>query len=155
MRSHLSIYFPNSVHTGTEHVMRGIVAGAHAEAVACKCPYYIHRVQDVAEVPGSRGLMGMFGAARKKGRFLRLGIPVVNVSNATGPVEGMANVLSDDIEVGRVAARHLLDKRVPALSRGGPDRRELEPGTDAGLSGSRASPGMRRASRGLGPVRFS
>jgi LacI family transcriptional regulator len=110
MHDYLSIYFPNSVHTGTEQVMRGIIAGAHAEAAACKCPYFIHRIQDIAEAPGSKGLMGMFGAARQKEVFLKLGIPLVNISNVSGPVEGMANVLSDDCAVGRMAADFLLEK---------------------------------------------
>lgn len=110
MKSHLTIYFPGSVQTGTEQVMRGITEGAHAEAAACRCPFFIHRVQEISQVPGSKGMMGMFGASDQRKLFLKLCIPLVNVSNQRGPVPGMANVLSDDIAVGRMAAEHLLEK---------------------------------------------
>lgn len=110
MKSFLAIYFPSSAQTGTEQVLREVIAGAYAEAALCKCPFYIQQVRDMAEVSGSLGLMGMFSASIRKSDYLKLGIPLVNVSNYSGPVAGMANVLSDDATVGRMAAEHLLAK---------------------------------------------
>ena len=36
--------------------------------------------------------------------------PVINLSNSDGPVQDMGNLLSDDREVGHMAARHLIDR---------------------------------------------
>ena len=110
MKSSLAIYFPSSAHMGTEQVLREVIAGAYAEAAVCKCPFYIQQVRDLADVAGSLGLMGMFSASMRKSGYLKLGIPLVNVSNYSGPVTGMGNVLSDDAAVGRMAAEHLLAK---------------------------------------------
>lgn len=110
MKSYLAIFFPNSAQTGTEQVMRGVTEGMFEAAKTSGCPFFIHRVREIDEVQGSLGVIGMMGADQGRERFLKLGIPLVNVSNLRGPVPEMANVLNDDEATGRMAAAHLLEK---------------------------------------------
>lgn len=55
------------------------------------------------------GMIGYFmGGPVEKVRSLEL--PVINVANVEGPLEGMGNFLSDDVAVGRLAAEHLVSQ---------------------------------------------
>lgn len=110
MQSYLAIYYPNHTSPGSEQVLREVSRGAYEEAVANKCPYYIQHVRDLQGAGQSLGLMGMAGGERLAQQWRALGIPMVNFSNGKGPVPGMANVLSDDEAVGRLAAAHLREK---------------------------------------------
>lgn len=61
----------------------------------------------------SRHCVGVIGflSSREDQAFARaLTVPVINLSNGNGRLEGVGNLLSDDREVGRSAARHLLSR---------------------------------------------
>ena len=110
MKSYLAIYVPRNASQGSEQVLREVIAGAYAEAARCKCPFFVQQVRMEESVQESLGLIGMLSARSQTEKMLKLKIPLVNVSNLFGPVKGMANVLSDDDAVGRMAAEHLLSK---------------------------------------------
>lgn len=40
----------------------------------------------------------------------RPAFPLINVSNSSGPISGVGNLLSNDVAIGRSAARHLLER---------------------------------------------
>lgn len=110
MKSYLAIYVPRNVTQGSEQVLREVITGTYTEAARRKCPFFVQQVREEESIPESLGLMGMLSAPKQSQRLLKLNIPLVNVSNLHGPVAGMANVLSDDEAVGRMAAEHLLSK---------------------------------------------
>lgn len=55
------------------------------------------------------GLIAHIGSEQAAAAVRTLGLPVVNTSNSA-PVEGIPRVKTDDVEVGRLAARHLLER---------------------------------------------
>jgi len=90
---------------------RRLEEGAFAEARRLDCPFLIEPQTPLsaALIAGGlcAGMIGFFLAPPPRGRRRR-SLPVVNVANTHGPWPGLANILSDDLEVGRQAARHLL-----------------------------------------------
>ncbi|MCC5851052.1 MAG: helix-turn-helix domain-containing protein [Verrucomicrobia bacterium] len=110
MHEFLAIFYPRSMTSGSELVLREVSRGAYDGAVACKCPFFVQPVRDLEGAGNSLGMVGMAGSDRLKNHWRALNIPLVNVSNLHGPTEGMANILSDDEAVGRLAAQHLIDK---------------------------------------------
>lgn len=91
---------------------RRLEEGAFAEARRLDCPFLIEPQTPIHAALISSGLcagiIGFFLAPPTR-RSRRRPFPVVNVSNTSGPLPGVANILSDDVEVGRQAARYLLD----------------------------------------------
>ncbi|MCH8514036.1 MAG: helix-turn-helix domain-containing protein [Kiritimatiellae bacterium] len=74
-------------------------------------------------------------------RVRNLGIPILNVSNTRGPVEGMGNFLSDDVAVGELAARHLREQGYRhflclAPEKGGLVHKERARGFELALAGT-------------------
>jgi LacI family transcriptional regulator len=94
-----------------ERILRGITTYARAHG-----PWHFAFNPETAMVPigslarfGGDGVIGMIGTRADERRAARLGIPVVNVSAALdGP--RLPTVAPDDRAVGRIAARHLLDR---------------------------------------------
>jgi LacI family transcriptional regulator len=110
MDSYLAIYLPRNLSPGSEQVLRLVSQGVYEAAETLHCPYFIQHARIEIEVERSLSLMGVVGSERQRRLWCGLGIPVVNFSNQSGPLEGMANVLSDDEAVGRLAATHLEDR---------------------------------------------
>ncbi|MCH8541827.1 MAG: helix-turn-helix domain-containing protein [Opitutales bacterium] len=110
MRSFLGLFFRRKETSGNEAVLREIIRGVYDEAMAINCPYFLQQVQDVERASRGLGLMGLAGSERQAKQWRELSIPLINFSNTQGVVEGMANVLSDDTSVGRLAAEHLIER---------------------------------------------
>lgn len=91
-------------------ITRSLADGIFEAAEALDCPYMIEMRNDLKSTALCAGIMGMFWGGEIPEIIRKSGIPGVNLSNLHGPIPGMGNVLSDDTEVGRMAARHLLSR---------------------------------------------
>lgn len=60
--------------------------------------------------PDCMGVAGMFSDPKRRMDLRKLSYPVLNFSNRHGPVEGLGNLLSDDVAAGRMAGEYLLAK---------------------------------------------
>lgn len=83
--------------------------GLYREAKRLNLTYFFENIAE-AELESHqacKGVIGMVWSERLRIRLAAMELPVVNTSNSHGPVEGFANALSDDLEVGRMAAEHL------------------------------------------------
>ena len=101
------------IHQGFSHHAKAC-EGVFAEAGRRKFPQHIIPVKN-AEAPilHSRhcvGVIGFLESAESHEVARKLPVPAINLSNTRGPCEGVGNILSDDLEVGRAAARHLLSR---------------------------------------------
>ncbi len=103
MESYIAIYLPRNISPGSEQVLRMASRGVYEAAETLHCPYFVQHARVDIEIERSLGLMGLVGSERQRRIWCGLGIPVVNFSNNSGPLDGMANVLSDDEAVGRLA----------------------------------------------------
>lgn len=84
----------------------------HAEEAPC------HRIVETAFQPkdisasfdGCLGMCGIFPGEAVLEKLRTAPFPTLNFSNRQGPIQGLGNFLSDDREIGRVAAEHLLHR---------------------------------------------
>lgn len=67
------------------------------------------------ENPNCIGLVTRVYTEKQAEDLARLSFPVINVGNAFGPAQKMGNLISDDTQVGEMAARHLLDRHYRIL----------------------------------------
>jgi LacI family transcriptional regulator len=89
-------------------------AGALAAAAELNCPWMVSCVPDVhLSYAEDQDLLGAICATWNTSilnPMLKMPFPVINCSNSQGPIAGLGNFISDDREVGRLAARHLIAK---------------------------------------------
>lgn len=98
---------------GWNPILDFVARGVYERARERKCGWMIERLGrnlGRADLEGCRGMLALIWDESMAGAARELGFPVVNLSNTGGDWEGLANVLSDDLDVGRVAARHLLGR---------------------------------------------
>jgi AraC-like DNA-binding protein len=85
-----------------------IWAGVKEEAGRASWPFPIEQMTGtesrVFDDENCMGMMGWFGPEAAEGKSC----PLVNFSNAAGPIPGYGNLLNEDEAVGRMAARHVL-----------------------------------------------
>lgn len=110
MQTHKAFYlvFPKS-----STLRQGITEGALAYAREQRIPQPVCEAAPDVLAPGlSEDCQGVMCATSEEETFRARGqeIPVLNVSNAQGPLEGVGNFLSDDLAVGALAARHLREQ---------------------------------------------
>lgn len=91
-------------------ISRNVAEGVFETAERRNCPYLIELRNRLVKVPNCAGVVGIFWAEEHVQMARELKVPVVNLANSLGPIPGMGNVLSDDTEVGRMAARHLISR---------------------------------------------
>ncbi|MCH8511619.1 MAG: helix-turn-helix domain-containing protein [Kiritimatiellae bacterium] len=84
----------------------------HAEAAPCRRMVETAVGSDKASIfsKGCLGLCGIFGRDEVLDALRTAHFPTLNLSNNRGSVEGLGNFISDDREVGRMAAEHLLKR---------------------------------------------
>lgn len=95
---------------------RGIVRGAYSYAVDHHLRWYFHTLQQgVSELDvlanrwHARGIIGYVGTPALLKAARELSVPVVNIGGALRETPGIPRVTFDNIEIGRMAARHLLE----------------------------------------------
>ncbi|MCC5849759.1 MAG: helix-turn-helix domain-containing protein [Verrucomicrobia bacterium] len=97
-----------------QRIGESVAAGALAAAAERESPWMVHSVSDTllhhADDPDLLGAISVSWHRKTLERMRTGPFPAINCSNSNGPVSGMGNFLSDDYEVGRLAARHLIAK---------------------------------------------
>jgi LacI family transcriptional regulator len=95
---------------------RGLVRGVYTYAADNHLRWYFHTLQqgiaeldDLTSRRGVRGVIAYVSDAALLGALKRLNIPAVNVGGALRDASGIARVMLDNVEIGRMAARHLLE----------------------------------------------
>jgi LacI family transcriptional regulator len=111
MDSYFAIYRPWGISAGSEQVLKEIALGVYDRAVATNCPYFVQHVRDEKGVRLSSGAFGLMYSEREVNLCKSTETPLVNFSNTGGAVTGVANVLSDDVAVGKLAAEHFLERK--------------------------------------------
>ena len=100
---------------GEDRMGREIMAGACEALEAANPPATVwahqHIRGDVLNSGDVSAVVGILSEDHVRERALRKpGIPLLNLSNRCGPLPGAGNLLSDDREIGRLAARFLIGK---------------------------------------------
>lgn len=107
MDSHFVLFNNSNV---LDVVNRHVAEGVFTAAEEMASPYMIEVRNILEDDPFCAGIIGMFWSEDSLGYLQKSGLPAVNLANTRGPVPHLGNVLSDDREVGRMAARHLLSR---------------------------------------------
>lgn len=100
---------------GEDRMGREMMAGACEAVEASNHPAMVwahgRARLELLEAGGVSAVTGILTESIVRDNGLRhLGVPLLNLSNRAGPLPGAGNLLSDDREVGRMAARFLLQK---------------------------------------------
>jgi AraC-like DNA-binding protein len=93
--------------SGSMHV--NLLEGVQEEAQRCLFPHTIcHIGQSWPRSMENTNCQGLIRSLYSPDAVQGLSFPVINFSNTAGPIDGIGNVLNDDVAIGRLAAQHLL-----------------------------------------------
>lgn len=88
--------------------------GILEEAERRRCPYDIVSLDQKSPISDGWsncwGVISFIGRESHRDNLAKLPYPVINLSNAMGPLRQFGNLLSDDFALGRLAARHLIER---------------------------------------------
>ncbi len=106
-----AIYRPMNLNHGSEQVLNQVALGVYDQAVSSHCPYFIQDIRNLEGLQNSAGVIALIWSENQISPLRGSGIPIVNLSNTRGAIQGIANVRSDDRAVGALAAEHLLERK--------------------------------------------
>ncbi|MCC5842624.1 MAG: helix-turn-helix domain-containing protein [Verrucomicrobia bacterium] len=107
MEPYFTLYSRSNV---LDLINRRIAEGVFESAERRQCPYMIELRNVMGDDNLCAGVIGLFWSQDDLPAEREPYLPAVNLSNTPGAIPGMGNVLSDDVEVGRMAARHLQER---------------------------------------------